>query len=86
VYRDFITFTTTERIAGTALALLNSPESRWEMERRGLQFMLQDHFQPNVSVVVSDKALSDGSDTTVIEEQTSSLTLLANALSNLAGM
>lgn len=75
-----VTFATTENIPAVVLRLLGSPATRWDLERKGLQFMMQDHFQQYVS---SSEELNGGNST--VMQQPSSLALLADALNKLAG-
>lgn len=83
VLSDYITFVTSENIAPVALALLNAPATRWEMEKNGFQYISTDHFQQNISVISNEE--SDGNNIPVIKHQPSSLLLLAEALKHLAG-
>lgn len=80
VLREYVTFSTSANIANVTSALLKSPAARWELEKKGIQYILLDHFEQKVSLTNDGRNNNDA-----IQYQHSSLSLLADALNNLAG-
>jgi len=68
---DFVTFADTDDLVAVALSLLRDPARRHQLERNAVSYMLQDH--------------SQGYTQAGHDRQTSSLALLAQALTELAG-
>jgi hypothetical protein len=93
--RDFVSFVTADQVADTCLALLGSPAVRWAMEQKASAFIVQDHFEAEVSAAgVGGVAVGVEGDQIVQgreeeqgpgQGQPSSLSLLASALVDLAG-
>ena len=87
----YVTFAPAERIAEVCFSLLKSPAARWEMEQKGVQFMIQDNYQVSAASTNEQENVcgssSSGSCVTMdIVQQPSSLALLAKALNRLAGI
>jgi hypothetical protein len=68
---DVVAFVNTDDLADVALSLLRNPKRRLQLERAAIASMLQDHNQAHVQTSVGKRA--------------SSLALLAEAVSKLAG-
>lgn len=71
VMSDVVVFANTDQLAATALSLLSNRTRRFELEKEAIDYMLQDHNQCCIHHDSGDRP--------------SSLTLLAHAVSDLAG-
>ena len=80
-----VTFANAGDIVDVTLKLLRSPEDRWEIEQKCIQFIMQDQYQAEVVVPRSGLEV-DASSIDIVPPELSSLSLLAQALNSLAGM
>ena len=81
---DYVSFVQEENLFKVAAAFLLSPAARWHVERKSLSFIMANQFKTDS--IFTNCADHAGNDDGEIEQLPTSLTLLANALSQLAGI
>ena len=81
-----VTFASAEHITDVAFELLSTQETRWRIEQKCIRLMIQENFEAevlDVSILEGDGENKDSTEGNQLRP--SSLSLLANALNNLAG-